>query len=203
MRSYTDDLRIKKQFSDFPAHVKHKIIERSLYNPANWKRFLKWWHTNILPYESGGPDEGAALDEIDRTLSYAEAVDEITSKHPEWFKNQERINKVKQIVFIKPLVPRLISSEIKCTYRNRRLFGSYYVVTSRFKRNEPCLVIEVTNNELVKTSRLTDEETRLAGIDSSKELRKLLHKWYGKSPIFRNWLTVKQVLCNLEEFDLR
>jgi len=199
----TYDLHIKNNFSNIPVHVKHRMIERSLYNPRNWNRFLKWWQTNILPYESGGPDEGAALDEIDRTLSYAEAIDEITSKHPEWFHNKERIAKVKQIVFIKSLIPGLITSEIRCTYRNRRLFGSYYVVTSRFKRDEPSLVIEVTNNEYVKTSSLTDKEARLAGIDSSKKLRKLLHKWYDKDPIFRNWLTVKKVLCDLEEFDLQ
>ncbi len=195
----TYDLRIKNQFSNAPAHVKYRIIERSLYNPRNWKRFLKWWKSNVLSYGLGGPDEGAALDEIDRTLSYTEAIDEITSKHPEWFKNQEKITKVKQIVFIKSLIPSLITSEIRCTYRNRRLFGSYYVVTSRFKRIEPYLLIEVTSNELVKTSNLTDEEARLAGIDSSKELRKLLHKWYNRDPIFRNWLEVKQVLCGVEE----
>jgi len=202
MTSYLDDIRIRGQFPDLPVHIKSRMIESSLYNPRNWRRFLKWWKSNILSYDFGGPDEGAALDEIDRTLSYTEAIDEITSKHHEWFKDQEKITKVKQIVFIKSLIPSLITSEIRCTYRNRRLFGSYYVVTSRFKRSEPYLVIEVTNNELVKTSRLTDEEARLAGIDSSKELRKLLHKWYDKDPVFRNWLTVKQVLRD-QEFDLR
>jgi hypothetical protein len=199
----TYDLHAKNNFSNFPVHVKHRMIERSLYNPRNWKRFLKWWKTNLLPYDSGGPDEGAAFDEVDRTLSYTEAVDEITSKHPEWFRNKEKAAKVKQIVFIKSLLPRLISSEVRCTYRNRRFFGSYYVVTSRFKHDEPCLIIEVTNNEPVKTSKLTDEEARLAGIDSSKELEKLLHKWYGRDPVFRNWLTVKQVLCDVKEFDLQ
>ncbi len=197
----THDLRIKNHFSSVPAHVKSRMIARSLYNPRNWKRFLKWWKSNVLSYELV-PDEGAALDEIDRTLSYTEAIDEITSKHPEWFKEQEKITKVKQIVFIKSLIPSLITSEIRCTYRNKRLFGSYYAVTSRFKRGEPYLLIEVTSNELVKTSDLTDEEARLAGIDSSKELRKLLHKWYNRDPIFRNWLTVKQILCDVEEFGL-
>ncbi len=198
----THDLRVKNHFSSVPAHVKSRMMERSLYNPGNWKRFLKWWKSNILSYELGGPDEGAALDEIDRTLSYTEAIDEITSKHPEWFKNQGKITKVKQIIFIKSLIPSLITSEIRCTYRNRRLFGSYYVVTSRFKRTEPYLVIEVTGNELVKTNNLTDEEARLAGIDSSKVLRKLLRKWYDKDPIFTNWLTVKQILCDMQEFEL-
>ena len=197
------DIRVKNHFGNVPAHIKHRMIERSLYNPRNWKRFLKWWQTNLLPYDAGGPDAGAALDEIDRTLSYGEAIDEITSKHPEWFRNNEKIGKVKQIVFIKSLIPGLINGEIKCTYRNRRLYGSYYVVTSRFKRGEPCLVIEVTNNELIKASRLTDKEARLAGIGSGKELRKLLRNWYDKDPVFRNWLTVKQVLCDLEKFDLK
>lgn len=201
MVTYTEH-KILSQFNNIPAHIKHRMIERSLYNSRNWQRFLTWWKRNLLTYDMGGPDEGAALDEIDRTLSVAEAIDEITSKHPEWFRNQEKIIRVKQLVFIKPLIPLLITSEIRCTYRNRRLFGSYYVVTSRFKRSEPYLVIEVTNNELIKTSRLTDEEAKLAGIDSSKELRKLLHKWYGSDPIFRNWLTVKQVLCDVQEFGL-
>ncbi len=198
----TYDLRIKNHFGSVPTHVKSRMIERSLYNPRNWKRFLKWWKSNVLSYESGVPDEGAALDEIDRTLSYTEAIDEIISKHPEWFKDQEKITKVKQIVFIKSLIPCLIASEIRCTYRNRRLFGSYYVVTSRFERSEPYLVIEVTSNELVKANSLTDDDARLAGIDSSKELRRLLHEWYNRDPIFRNWLTIKQVLCEPDGFNL-
>ena len=181
--------------SSLPIHVKRRIIERSLYNPTNWKRFMNWWRNNIMANE-GDFDEGAALDEIDKTLSYSEAIDHITSKHPEWFRNQESIARVKQVVFIKSLIPLLITGEIRCTDRNRRLFGSYYIVTNRFKRDEPSLVIEVTHNELIKPNKLKDEDARLAGISSAKELRKLLQKWYGKNYpiIFRNWLTVKQVL---------
>lgn len=192
--SYLNNVIIRNQFSNVPIHVKRMMIERSLYNPVNWKRFIKWWRNNII--QTGCFDEGAALDEIDKTLSYSEAIDHIVSKHPEWFKNQERIARIKQVVFIKQLIPLLITNEIKCTYRNRRLCGSYYVITNRFKRDEPTLVIEVTDNELMKTNELTDEDAKLAGIDSVKELRKMLIKWYSSNKIiFRNWLTVKQILC--------
>ena len=181
--------------SSLPIHVKKRMIERSLYNPANWKRFMKWWRNNIMPND-GNFDEGAALDEIDKTLSYSEAIDHITSKHPEWFRNQESIARVKQVVFIKSLIPLLITGENRCTYRNRRLFDSYYIVTNRFKLYEPSLLIEVTHNELIKPNKLKDEDARLAGIGSAKELRRLMKHWYGKNYpiIFRNWLTVKQVL---------
>lgn len=179
--------------SSLPIHLKRRMIERSLYNPTNWKRFMKWWHDNIMSNE-GNFDEGAALDEIDKTLSYSEAIDHTTSKHPEWFRNQESVARVKQVVFIKSLIPLLITGEIRCTYRNRRLFGSYYIVTNRFKRDEPSLVIEVTDNELIKPNKLKDEDARLAGVGSAKELRRLLKNWYGNNQIiFRNWLTVKQV----------
>jgi len=194
--SYLNSVMIRNQFSDVPMHVKRRMIERSLYNPANWKRFTKWWHNNII--QTGRFDEGAALDEIDRTLSYSEAIDHIISKHPEWFKNQERIVRVKQLVFVKALIPSLIENSIRCTYRNRRLYGSYYVITNRFKHVEPLLVIEVTSNELIKRNELTDEDAKLAGIGSSKELRKLLNGWYGNnnnSLVFRNWLEVKQIFC--------
>lgn len=192
--SYLNDLHIQTQFSNVPIHVKRRMIKRSLYNPSNWKRFLKWWHANILQRE--GFDEGAALDEIDRTLSYSEAIDDITSKHPEWFKDPEKIARVKQIVFVKQLIPSLINGAIKCTYRNRKLEGMYYVVTNRFRRDEPSLVIEITHNEIVKPKELTDSDARLAGVDSAKELKRLLRRWYGPNQvIFRNWLTVKPVLC--------
>lgn len=162
---------------------------------------MEWWRNNIMP-ETAGFDAGAALDEIDRTLSYGEAIDHITTKHPEWFKNNERIERVKQIVFVKSLVPLLITGEIRCTYRNRRLYGSYYVVTSRFKRDEPSLVIEITGNEIVKVSGLTDKDAKMAGIASVKELRGMLRRWYNTTAIFRNWLTVKQVLPDAREINL-
>ncbi|MEM2760774.1 MAG: hypothetical protein QXU32_09370 [Nitrososphaerales archaeon] len=173
-----------------PVHVKKRMIERSLYNPANWRRFMKWWHSNVLT----NLDEGAALDEVDKTLTYSEAIDHITSKHPEWFANKHRIVMAKQIVFLKNLIPLLITGEIRCTYRNRRLYGTYYVITNRFKR-EPSLVIEVISHELVNVDELTDGDTRLAGIASATELINLLKKWYGGNKmIFRNWLSVKQIL---------
>jgi len=198
--SYLQDTTIGNQFSHLSIHVKRRMIERSLYNPANWRRFMKWWHNNIVIEKDL---EGAALDEIDKTLSYAEAIDHITSRHPEWFKDQERIARIKQIVFIKPLIPLLITSAIKCTYRNRRLYGSYYIITNRFKRDEPSLVIEVTDNELMRTNELTDEDAKLAGIDSVKELRKMLIKWYSSNKIiFRNWLTVKQILCEPTSYEV-
>ncbi len=198
--SYLKDATIGNQFSNAPMHVKRRMIERSLYNPANWRRFMKWWHNNIVLEKDL---EGTALDEIDKTLSHSEAIDHITSRHPEWFKDQERIARIKQVVFIKPLIPLLITSEIRCTYRNRRLYGSYYVITNRFKRDEPSLVIEVTDSELIRTDELTEGDAKLAGIDSVKELRKMLIKWYHNNKlIFRNWLTVKQILCEPMNYEV-
>lgn len=181
-------------YPDLPLYVKKRIIDNSLYNPANWKRFMKWWHKNIVQYDANF-DTYAALDEVDKTLSCSEAIDHITAKHPEWFRNNEKKEMVKQLVFVKQLIPLLITGEIKCTYRNRRFFGSYYIITNRFKRSEPYLVIEITNNELVKLKELDDKDARLAGIDSAKELKKLLKVWYGDHQIiFRNWLTVTRIL---------
>jgi hypothetical protein len=65
-------------------------------------------------------------------------------------------------------------------------------------------VIEVTNNELIKRNELTDEDAKLAGIGSSKELRKLLNGWYGNNNnlVFRNWLEVKQIFCEPTSYEV-
>jgi hypothetical protein len=49
--------------------------------------------------------------------------------------------------------------------------------------------IRILEAEAVDASRLTDEDARLAGIDSAEALRALFLRWYGtKSPprLFRN-----------------
>lgn len=192
MKSYLNDPLIRSQFPNVSKDLKTGMIKRSLYNPVNWSRFMKWWQSHIVRIE--GFDETGALDEVDRTMSYSEAVNHITSLHPEWFRANDPKDKVKQIVFVKRLIPLLISGSVKCTYRNRRLFGNYYVVTDRFRRKEGLLVVEVTGNELVRINKLKDADARLAGIDSAVELKKLLKKWYtAHEVLFRNWLKVKQV----------
>lgn len=187
----TDPVLIRNQFMNFPAQVKRRLLNESLYNATNWRRLLHWLDNNLLD----GLDKGIILDEIDKTLSYQEAKDHIASRHPEWFKCREKVAKAKQIVFVSKLIPFLLAGEARCTYRNRRLYGIYYVVTSRFVRHEPSLVIEVTKNELVDMNKLTCKDARLAGVESAEELRSLLRRWYGhNSVIFRNWLIVTQVL---------
>lgn len=91
---------------------------------------------------------------------------------------------MKRIFFIRPLVERLRSKDPpKATYRTTRKKGTYYVATgSWFKAKHEGIIIEIKGSKAVDPRRLTDEDARLAGIESVKKLLALFKKWYGKVP---------------------
>ena len=83
---------------------------------------------------------------------------------------------------------------MKVTYRKSPKVGLYYVIDNRFKQKPESynLSIEFYRIDRINPYELTDDEARLAGIETADEIRSLFEKWYGK-PIpgmFRNWFRV-------------
>jgi len=87
--------------------------------------------------------------EIDPCLSFNENVSLLLTRFPEAFRVDAvdaYYNRVKQIVFIAPLIEKILRGEIQCTYRTTPKHGYYYVIHSRFVKahlKEPRCVIEV------------------------------------------------------------
>ncbi len=139
--------------------------------------------------------------EIDACLSFNENVSLLLARFPEAFRVEAvdaYYNRVKQIVFIAPLIEKILRGEIQCTYRTTPKYGYYYVVHSRFVKahlKEPQCVIEVYKTEQIDPNKLTEEDAQLAGLTRSEILR-WFHQWYGKnlSPMWRNWFNVRENL---------
>jgi len=98
-----------------------------------------------------------------------------------------------RIFFALPdLIEKIGRREVSVTYRTHRLKeGCVYEVHrgSRHRSLPTGMRIRILEAEAVDASRLTDEDARLAGIDSAEALRALFLRWYGtKSPprLFRN-----------------
>jgi hypothetical protein len=159
------------------------------------EKFREWLRENCLSPEN--------LDFIDveaefgTDLSFDEAVQLAVQKFPGIWKidpESLRNSKPKQIIFVRELVDKISSGRIQVTYRKSPKVGMYYVIENRFRQKSDSakLLIEFYRTDRVNAYELTDEEARLAGIDTAEEIRSLFEKWYG-SPIpglYRNWFRV-------------
>lgn len=166
------------------------------HRSSSWQRFEKWVKESLAD-----PDQFNKIDwatEIGSDLTYSEAIEMALYRFPTLWKSDalsEQTKRVKQIVFIKPLVERIGMGEIQVTYRKTPKFGIYYVVSNRFKpRTSDCPIIDFYKTEKVNPYDLSDEEARLAGIDTAREIVNLFEKWYGKPApaLFRNWFMVRE-----------
>ena len=104
---------------------------------------------------------------------------------------------MKRIFFMKSLVERLRSDDPpRVSYRKTRKLGCYKVFSGgRFHPKDEGIILEFYNCEEVDPRKLTDEEARLAGIETAEELLKLFKKWYREIPakMFRNWFRIVKV----------
>ena len=159
-------------------------------------RFENWVKKNIAD-----PDQYDKIDwdaEIGSDLTYSESIEMAIYKFPTLWKSdtlESQTKQVKQIVFIKPLVEKIRQGEVQVTYRKSPKFGVYYVVYNRFKpKTSDSPIIEFYKTEKVNPYHLSNDEAKLAGVDTSKEIITLFEKWYGSpSPeLFRNWFSVKE-----------
>ena len=130
--------------------------------------------------------------EFDPSLSTAELMDEAERKLGLLMKKDEAV-KVRKLVVISALIPKIPLGEKWATYRNRPLaLGPYVVVCSRWgcRHNPPCprVFVEVDRVEFFNLSEMTDRDAQYAGVDGAEELKRMLVKWYGPNPrIYRNW----------------
>jgi|SRR3970040_525412 len=163
---------------------------------SSWDRFEKWVKENLAD-----PDQYDRIDwatEIGSDLTYSEAIEMALYRFPTLWKDDiidEQTKRIKQIVFIKPLIGKIRNGEIQVTYRKGPKFGIYYVVNNRFKpRTDDCPIIEFHKTEKVNPYNLSDDEARLAGVDTAKEIVDLFERWYGKPApeLFRNWFSVRE-----------
>lgn len=162
------------------------------------RRCKRWIAESVIPDVFSRVDWDC---EIDPCLSFNENVSLLLARFPEAFRVDAvdaYYNRVKQIVFISPLIEKILRGEIQCTYRTTPKHGYYYVIHSRFVKahlKEPYCVIEVYKTEQIDPNNLTEEDARLAGLTRSEILR-WFHQWYGKNlPLmWRNWFNVRKEL---------
>ncbi|MEM1995129.1 MAG: hypothetical protein QXW32_06665 [Nitrososphaerales archaeon] len=166
---------------------------KNLEDVDAWGCFKRWIKENLCEPDDYDKIDWEAL--VDRSLSFEEAADEIRRLLPSiWLDKEQGEKKIKKIVFIKPLIEKIKNGEVQATYRNKPKTGLHYVVSNRFKDEEPKIFIEFYRSEEVDVNKLTDEEAQLAGVETAKKLKALLAKWYGKdAKIYRNWFRVRHV----------
>ena len=161
------------------------------------KKFKSWIEKNCLDR-----DQVQKLDieaEFAADLSFNEAVELALQKFPTLWKSElqeQRDNKPKPIIFVKDLIEKIIAGKVQVTYRKAPKVGIYYVINNRFKQNSDSsrLLIEFYQTDKVDPYKLTDDEARLAGVETAGKIRELFEKWYG-APIpllYRNWFKVKE-----------
>ena len=176
---------------------------RGLSNPSNLKRFRNWMDRNCVSEDRLKEIDVEA--EFGKDLSYNEAVELAINKFPTFWKVEylkEYEQRPKQIIFVRDLVEKISAGTIQVTYRKSPKIGTYYVIENRFKQkaNSSKLLIEFYQTDSVDAYKLTDEEARLAGIESADEIRELFERWYGTPipPLYRNWFRVKEDLSQNE-----
>ncbi|MCL5066934.1 MAG: hypothetical protein M1368_01095 [Thaumarchaeota archaeon] len=170
---------------------------KGLANENTLRRFKKWMQENCHnPDDLVGIDVGA---EFAQDLTFSEAVELALHKFPSMWRVdavEKYENKPKQIIFVKQLVQKIVVGEVQVTYRKTPKVGTYYVIENRFKQKPDSsrVLIEFYQIDRVDPYKLTDEEARLAGVESAEKIRELFSKWYG-TPIpalYRNWFRVKE-----------
>jgi hypothetical protein len=138
--------------------------------------------------------------EIDSTLTFHENVELLRKKYPTIWRTEDHEDKPKQLVLWSKLIPKIIQMEKVCTYRPKRLAGTYYVVENRFKnqRNMKAL-IEIIKAEEIDPFSLSEEEARWSGVESKTALLQLFAKWYGdiSRVKWRNWFRVLETENNM------
>jgi hypothetical protein len=172
-------------------------MSKRISDPKTMEKFRDWLRENSL-----SPDNLDLIDldaEFGTDLTFDEAVQMAVRKFPGIWKDAAssyRDSKPKQIIFVRELVEKISDGSVQVTYRKSAKNGMYYVIDNRFKQNSDSakLLIEFYRTDRVNAYDLTDDEARLAGIESAHEIRTLFEKWYG-SPIpklYRNWFRVLQ-----------
>jgi hypothetical protein len=159
---------------------------------------MEWLRENSLSPENLDLIDVEA--EFGSDLTYNEAVQLALQKFPGIWKvdsSTTRDSKPKQIIFVKDLIEKISDGKVQVTYRKSPKVGMYYVINNRFKQKPDAskLVIEFYRIDRVDPYELSDDEARLAGIETADEIRSLFEKWYG-SPIpglFRNWFRVLDI----------
>jgi len=136
--------------------------------------------------------------EFGKDLSYNEAIETALHKFPTFWRSEtmrDFENRPKQIIFIKNLANRISDGKIRVTYRKSPKLGTYYVIENRFRQNTDSarLLIDFYQAEKVDPYKLTDDEARLAGVETAQEIRSMFEKWYGIPipALYRNWFKVK------------
>jgi len=169
-------------------------MSKRISDPKTKDKFVQWLRENSL-----SPENLDLIDieaEFGTDLTFDEAVQLALQRFPGIWKvlPSTRDSKPKQIIFVKDLVEKIADGKIQVTYRKSPKVGTYYVMANRFrqKADSAKLLIEFYRTDRVNAYELTDDEARLAGIESASEIRSLFEKWYG-SPIpglYRNWFRV-------------
>ena len=169
---------------------------RGIANPVISKKFKEWMKRNCVNEEQITNIDFEA--EFGKDLSYNEAIEVALHKFPSLWRPeylQQYENKVKQIIFIRDLIGKIIDGKVQVTYRKSPKMGTYYVIENRFKQKADSskLLIEFYKTDAVDANKLTDEEAQLAGVGTADEIRSLFEKWYGSPipPLYRNWFKVK------------
>lgn len=150
-----------------------------------------WIRENIL-----GPeylDQVDLLSEIDSSLTPSENIALLQKRFPTLWRSEE-VERPKQLILVSRLIDKVLSQDKACTYRPKRLAGTYYLVPTRFNgRDRARALIEVFHvEEIQRPEEITDEEARWAGVSGRKDLFELFQKWYGTTSAikFRNWFRV-------------
>ncbi|MEM4297744.1 MAG: hypothetical protein QW815_05190 [Nitrososphaerota archaeon] len=165
-----------------------------LQNGRRWSEFRRWALRNL-----NDPDIFDKIDwdeEVDKSLTFLEAKSEIKKKLQAIWQDKPKQGRVKKIVFIKPIIDKIVAGEVCISYRKTRKLGLYYVVESRFQRPcKPRAIVEFYRSEKVDPYGLKDEDAQLAGIECAQELLKKLRTWYGDPipKLYRNWFRVVEV----------
>jgi hypothetical protein len=170
-------------------------MSKRISDPKTNEKFRGWLRENSL-----SPDNLDLIDveaEVGTDLTFDEAIQLVIQKFPGLWKidpESTRNSKPKQIIFVKELIEKIANGKVQVTYRKSPKVGMYYVIENRFRQKSDSarLLIEFYQTDKVNAYDLTDDEARLAGIDTAGEIRSLFEKWYG-SPIpslFRNWFRV-------------
>jgi hypothetical protein len=170
-------------------------MSKRMSDPKTREKFRDWMRENSLSPENLDLIDTEA--EFGDDLTLDEAVQLAIQKFPGIWKvdpNLYRDSKPKQIIFVKELVEKISEGRIQVTYRKSPKIGMYYVIDNRFRQKPDSskLLIEFYRTDHVNPYELTDDEARLAGIESADEIRSLFEKWYG-APIpglYRNWFRV-------------
>jgi hypothetical protein len=168
---------------------------KRISDPKVKEKFREWIRENVISSDSTDLIDIEA--EFGSDLSLDEAIGLAIQKFPGFWKEDPgrlRDYQPKQIIFVKELVEKISDRKIQVTYRKSPKVGMYYVINNRFRQvaESSKLLIEFYRTDRVNAYELTDDEARLAGIDSADQIRILFEKWYG-SPIpglFRNWFRV-------------